>query len=378
MHPHDNHHLEASRVAMLVPGLRRSFVTSALSIAIFSALLFPFGPIAMGLWLVLRLIVSVVGFAAITRVGTATSQPARQQVQLAMIMATSGFVWGLIPAFVQPSAPEWRAVIILWLFGNQSVVTAVCAPSPSVFRAALGSVTLVGAVTMAGTGDSFGLVLALLLLLGGAYSISIGTAMHRVATAAIEGRLETAGLAASLSERTSELEELNRSLEHMALTDGLTGLPNRRSFTSVVPDEDGRVRAACALGFIDIDHFKEINDERGHGAGDLVLITVADRWRRLLPHDALLARTGGDEFALHLADADADRLLALTQRLRAALDEPVALDERNVVAVSCSIGICSAGAGEPFATAMARADAALYDMKRNGRNGVTVSTVSPL
>lgn len=363
---------------MLVPGLRRSFVTSALSIAIFSALLFPFGPIAMGLWLVLRLIVSVVGFAAITRVGTATSQPARQQVQLAMIMATSGFVWGLIPAFVQPSAPEWRAVIILWLFGNQSVVTAVCAPSPSVFRAALGSVTLVGAVTMAGTGDSFGLVLALLLLLGGAYSISIGTAMHRVATAAIEGRLETAGLAASLSERTSELEELNRSLEHMALTDGLTGLPNRRSFTSVVPDEDGRVRAACALGFIDIDHFKEINDERGHGAGDLVLITVADRWRRLLPHDALLARTGGDEFALHLADADADRLLALTQRLRAALDEPVALDERNVVAVSCSIGICSAGAGEPFATAMARADAALYDMKRNGRNGVTVSTVSPL
>ncbi len=369
-------HIEAARLGMLIPAVRRSFLTSALSITIFSVLLFRFSPVGLSLWLGLRAVVTVVGLGVLQQLSAPTVTSTRRKRSLVTLMAVSGVVWGLIPAFVQPADPEWRAVTILWLFGNQSVITAVCSASRAVFRAAAGSVTLVGAVAIASGGDSFGLVLAALLLLGGVYSSSISTSIHRVVTAAIEGQLETAELASSLTQRQVELESANRLLEDLASRDGLTRLPNRRSFATSVADEDGHLRVGCWVGFIDLDRFKTINDTLGHAVGDLVLITVADRWSRLLPVGALLARTGGDEFALFLPNAGADEALELAQRLIGSLADPIDVDEANPIDVSCSIGMCRGAAGEPFASAMVRADAALYEMKTKGRNGVVLRSAA--
>lgn len=368
--------IAAARLSMLIPGVRRSFLTSLLSITIFSALLFRFSPMGLVAWLGLRAAVSTVGLLAISRVETQPTSHHRQQQTLAQVMGASGVVWGLIPVFVQPAAPEWRAVIVLWLFGNQSVITAVCSASRSVFRIAAGSVTLVGAVAVASAGDSFGYVLAALLLLGGVYSLSISQSIHRVVTAAIEGQIGQIALAASLEQRQAELESANRTLHELASRDGLTSLPNRRSFTEAVADADGRLRGDCWLGFIDLDQFKSVNDTMGHGVGDLVLITVANRWSRLLPLGTVLARTGGDEFALFMPGATNDDVLELSQRFIRSLMAPIDIDDSTSIDVSCSIGVCPGIAGESFATAMARADAALYEMKSSGRNGVRSLSVT--
>jgi diguanylate cyclase (GGDEF)-like protein len=148
---------------------------------------------------------------------------------------------------------------------------------------------------------------------------------------------------------------MNRTLDELASRDGLTRLQNRRSLTKSVADDHGRLRGDCWLGFIDLDRFKDINDTLGHAIGDLVLITVAERWSRLLPQSAMLARTGGDEFALFIPDATAEDALELSPATHRRVDRT---------------GICRGMAGEPFASAMSRADSALYEMKSSGRNGV--------
>jgi diguanylate cyclase (GGDEF)-like protein len=113
---------------------------------------------------------------------------------------------------------------------------------------------------------------------------------------------------------------MNRTLDELASRDGLTRLQNRRSLTKSVADDHGRLRGDCWLGFIDLDRFKDINDTLGHAIGDLVLITVAERWSRLLPQSAMLARTGGDEFALFIPDATAEDALELSPATHRRVD----------------------------------------------------------
>lgn len=365
-----NEEIEAARFAALLPAVTKSFFTSILSITIFSALLFRFSPTGLSLWLALRAVVSIACVVTLKRLPSRAQTFAQQQTTIVAVLAISGIVWGLIPAFVTPAGPEWRAVTVLWLFGNQSVITAVCSASKTAFRAAAGSVTFVGAAAVALPGDSFGFVLAALLLLGGVYSSSISVSIHRVVTAAITGQLETAALAASLTQRQGELEAANRELDELASRDGLTRLPNRRSFTETVSDGEGHVRIDGWLGFIDLDHFKAINDSMGHAVGDLVLITVANRWSPLLPQGAMLARTGGDEFALFVPGGSADAVRDLCFRFIASLQQTIDIDDSRSTSASCSIGICRAEAGDTFSTAMARADTALYRVKSDGRNDV--------
>jgi diguanylate cyclase (GGDEF)-like protein len=145
----------------------------------------------------------------------------------------------------------------------------------------------------------------------------------------------------------------------MAETDPLTGLPNRRAWDArmaLVTAEDERVTVAM----IDLDHFKRFNDANGHLAGDELLRETAAAWRVLLRSNDLLARVGGEEFGLLLADCSPSAAVEVTERLRVAVTG----------GQTASAGLAIRHPGEPLESVMGRADHALYDAKAYGRDHV--------
>lgn len=151
------------------------------------------------------------------------------------------------------------------------------------------------------------------------------------------------------------------SLALLGDTDQLTALPNRRVWDREL-DRSVALARQCglplAVAILDMDHFKGVNDTRGHAAGDRILAEVAAAWRgRLRPED-LLARYGGEEFALLLPGLDGPAALGAAERLRVACPD----------GQTCSVGLAMLAPADTGADVLARADAALYDAKRSGRD----------
>jgi diguanylate cyclase (GGDEF)-like protein/PAS domain S-box-containing protein len=161
----------------------------------------------------------------------------------------------------------------------------------------------------------------------------------------------------------TEQKENEARIEHLAATDYLTGLPNRRAFLAGV-ETMLRRGAPCALLFIDLDNFKPINDIHGHSAGDAVLIEVASRLQQEAPMGAMVARLGGDEFAVLLPDSKEAGAVAM-QILR-VLSAPVSWDGL-AAETGASIGIsCSPEQGTDTESLLRTADMAMYHAKRAG------------
>src|SRR4051794_33232496 len=157
-----------------------------------------------------------------------------------------------------------------------------------------------------------------------------------------------------------------------ARTDDLTGLPNRRAFAEALTGalHDRPQNHRLALLVADLDDFKAVNDALGHHLGDELLTVLAPRLQQVLRPGDLLARTGGDEFAVLLEDADGDRAGQVAARLRAALRRPFPLAARQVE-VSASVGIALFPAdGLDQVALLQRADLAMYDAKatRSGQS----------
>lgn len=215
------------------------------------------------------------------------------------------------------------------------------------------------------------------LAAGALLPLALGLAIGRWRARA--ARLRAAVLEAEVAARTRELADANARLEVAAVTDPLTGLRNRRFFSLAAPAEAERARrggprAALLVVLLDIDHFKHINDEHGHDAGDAVLVEVARRLRATARGGDLLVRWGGEEFLLLLRDADADGADGLLERLMTALaGTPVALSGERLM-VSGSIGAVrfppdpEAPRSWTLDQAIALADEALYRAKREGRD----------
>lgn len=172
---------------------------------------------------------------------------------------------------------------------------------------------------------------------------------------------------------------LSRELHRQASTDDLTGVANRRSLMRRLGLEFERVRRSpgshrCAVLAVDLDLFKQVNDNHGHAAGDAVLQQVAALMRRLTRQHDLVARSGGEEFMLLLPDASADDALALAERLRAGLHAQPLQHRGVLLAVTVSVGVSAILPGDAGVDAvLARADGALYAAKGAGRDRVCVA-----
>jgi diguanylate cyclase (GGDEF)-like protein len=183
----------------------------------------------------------------------------------------------------------------------------------------------------------------------------------RLPAAADDTTLTLAGLLASEAAVTLERVELLVRLESIARTDDLTGLPNRRAWEEELPREllrSERERRPLCVAMIDLDHFKEFNDERGHQAGDRFLKQAAAEWVQELRGSDFLARYGGEEFALALPGCTPEMAMDVVERMRAATPD----------GETCSVGIACWDDLEDAATLIGRADAALYEAKHRGRN----------
>ena len=178
---------------------------------------------------------------------------------------------------------------------------------------------------------------------------------------------------------------LNREqLKRLGLTDPLTGVGNRRYFDQRLHEEVARAqRVVSPLSclFVDVDHFKAINDRHGHSAGDEVLRTVAQRIRAELRSADIVARYGGEEFSVLLPQADAARAADVAERIRRCIaSTPFNSEEAHIaLCVSVSVGAATRngtdGALEDVGgQLLERADTALYRAKRNGRNRVVIDS----
>jgi two-component system, cell cycle response regulator len=176
-------------------------------------------------------------------------------------------------------------------------------------------------------------------------------------------------------------EMFQRQMSESALRDGLTKAFNKRYFSERLESEylyAVRHDVPLALAFLDIDHFKKINDVHGHPAGDYVLVELAKLAHGSLRNEDIFCRYGGEEFAVisrgtELADGE-----ALAERLRRAVESHVFTWDGKTIPVTVSVGVARApreGVGSP-AEFIAVADEAMYEAKRSGRNRVCVAGTS--
>jgi diguanylate cyclase (GGDEF)-like protein len=167
----------------------------------------------------------------------------------------------------------------------------------------------------------------------------------------------------------------------MATTDALTGLLNRRAFLDLTGREVGRARRygeKLSVILLDVDHFKQINDKRGHAAGDMVLSAMGKLLKAAVRNCDIVARWGGEEFVLVLPSTSLAGAEQLADRIRELIERAnIKNGDDDVIPVTASFGVASYTAGETVEQIVDRADRAMYQAKSNGRNRVVCDTTSP-
>jgi diguanylate cyclase (GGDEF)-like protein len=155
-------------------------------------------------------------------------------------------------------------------------------------------------------------------------------------------------------------------LHELAITDELTGLDNRRRFVEQAARELEQQSRTGSVVMVDVDHFKLINDTYGHGVGDEVLRTIADRCREELRTGDVLARFGGDELVVLLPGVSGEHAVAVAERIRLRIGDVPVETAQGPVYVTLSLGVAALDDGD-LDTVLARADIALYEAKESGR-----------
>ena len=170
-----------------------------------------------------------------------------------------------------------------------------------------------------------------------------------------------------------------RRMQELAMTDELTGAPNRRAVLNYLDEQLQRAEATpCSILVIDIDLFKNINDEYGHPIGDVTLQLVTAQLRRAAVEPALLGRLGGEEFVVVLPTTELHDAHLIAERIRVQVPSVDLSSWLGDQRITVSIGVATSSAGDTVSTLLRRADAALYTAKRAGRNCVRSGIVSDI
>lgn len=176
-------------------------------------------------------------------------------------------------------------------------------------------------------------------------------------------------------ERTKELEEANRKLDLISRTDELTQLPNRRDMLRTINNEverSARTQKPFCFIFIDIDHFKNVNDTYGHACGDEVLKLVSATIRSLLRRYDILARYGGEEFLALLPETELDGAAVVAERFRDQIEKKTVKFGDTTLKVTITLGVSIYDSRLGADRSIQLADKALYEGKESGRNKVVV------
>jgi two-component system cell cycle response regulator len=187
--------------------------------------------------------------------------------------------------------------------------------------------------------------------------------------------------AARVKRLQDELRQRNEDLDRISRTDALTGLRNRRhveEYLAKLTSLARRNHEPIAVLVIDIDHFKSVNDELGHDAGDAVLREVASRMQDSVRLEDMVGRWGGEEFLVVLPNTADHGAAELAERLRQVVaDTPYRLPDGDAVQVTISVG-CSTSLIDDAGRLVRSADAAMYEAKQTGRNRVVVAASDDL
>jgi diguanylate cyclase (GGDEF)-like protein len=229
----------------------------------------------------------------------------------------------------------------------------------------------------------FNLTLATMVLGSAVLGLRLANSAHAIGLIAITVVLFSFAVRSALMQDTQEkylaaLQESRAELERQALYDELTGLPNRRLFAErltqvlAIAEREGQM---AALFYVDLDGFKLVNDRLGHLAGDLLLKGVAHRMLTRVRKSDTLARMGGDEFTWLVAHlSHKDQAARLAEEMLQTLSEPYEIQGLTIsITASIGIGLFPDDATDA-AVLIQQSDSAMYDVKRDGKNGVRYTT----
>ena len=177
--------------------------------------------------------------------------------------------------------------------------------------------------------------------------------------------------ATELTDRVKQLEDEIRRLSDEVSTDPLTQVANRRGMMRAFEVEQSRMErngGTLAVALLDIDNFKRLNDQLGHQAGDEALKFLSSTVKGLLRPSDALARYGGEEFVILLPDTPLDEAQSAITRLQRQLSAQMFMHENQQVFITFSAGVTLFRSGEAIEATLDRADEALYEAKRTGKN----------
>jgi diguanylate cyclase (GGDEF)-like protein len=283
----------------------------------------------------------------------------------------SGLTWGIGGGWMLSVATGQQALLTLAIGLGAVTVSIPSVVHQTAYNLFHFPIFWCYAVGAAFSSLEFRWVLAFGFFILAPFAAWIGRDLGRQLVMALRLSIENRRLAERLEERSAALESANRELEVLSSTDPLTGVANRRRLMTF-----GRAAPpACAVVIVDVDHFKSYNDSFGHVDGDVCLVEVA----RVLQaharvHKDLVARLGGEEFAIVLGDITYQQALTTCEEIRAAVEALHGRDPtkvRRVVTVSIGFGVRDLHASKSFARLMEEADAAVYQAKASGRNQVS-------
>ncbi|MGB3503598.1 MAG: diguanylate cyclase [Mesorhizobium sp.] len=282
----------------------------------------------------------------------------------------SGLTWGIGGGWMLSIANEQQALITLTIgltAITMSITSVVDQRAYNMFQVPIFWSYAIGA---AFSSLQHGPAITIGFFLLAPIAALIGKSLGGQLTEAMRLALENKALIDQLKERSEELEAANRELQIVSTTDPLTGVANRRRMMSFARAAQG----SCAVIVVDVDHFKSYNDTYGHVEGDTCLVEIAETMQRCVRRDLdLVARLGGEEFAVVMTDITENAACEIAEAIRAGVEAIYGQHRsrvRRVVTVSVGVAVRGDNERRPVAELMEAADAAVYGAKKGGRNQV--------